>query len=140
MTDVLLVRVDGRQVGLAVESLVEVIELERPFAVPSTTPAMRGVVPVRGHLLPVFHLGAALEGGQCPEQLGPMAVVVRLDHRAVCLEVDDAEEVSDAVIGPLPDAHAVPGAVGVVRREGAYTPIIDVTKLGARLLEPGRAS
>ncbi|MEE8268321.1 MAG: chemotaxis protein CheW [Gemmatimonadales bacterium] len=137
MTDVLLVRVGDRQVGLAVESLVEVIELTAPFPVPSATPALRGVIPVRERLVPVLHLGAALDGTSCPDRLGEMAVIATIDERMIGLEVDDASEVTTAVITPLPEDLLVPGAVGVVQREGVFVPVIDVALLGAQLIDIG---
>lgn len=135
-----MVRVGGRQVGLAVDSLVEVIELAAPFPVPSATPALRGLIPVRDRLVPVLHLGAALDGGACPDRLGEMAVIATIDERTIGLEVDYASEVTPAVIAPLPDDVLVPGAVGVVQREGVFVPIIDVALLGAQLIDIGTAS
>ena len=98
MTDVLLVRVGDRQVGLVVESLVEVIELTHPFPVPSATPALRGLIPVRQRLIPVLHLGAALDGAACPDHLGEMAVIATIDERTIGLEVDYASEITPAVV------------------------------------------
>ncbi len=140
MTDVLMVRVGDRQVGLAVESLVEVIELTTPFPVPSATPALRGLIPVRERLVPVLHLGAALEGASCPDRLGEMAVIATIDERTIGLEVDYASEVTAAVITPLPEDLLVPGAVGVVRLEGVFVPVIDVALLGAQLIDIGTTS
>jgi len=133
----LLVQTGDKQVGLGIESLVEVIDMAAPFAVPSTTPALRGVIPVRGNLVPVFHLGAALDGGGCPETLGGMVEVDRVDGNRICLEVDDAVEVTTDDMRPLPDDHAMPGAVGVVHHEDRFIPIIDLTVLGPSLIERG---
>lgn len=140
MTEVLLVRVGDRQVGLAVESLVEVIELIAPFPVPSATPALRGLIPVGERLVPLLHLGAALDGAACPDRLGEMAVIATIDERTIGLEVDYASEVTSAVITPLPEDLLLPGAVGVVKREGVLVPVIDVALLGAQLIDIGTAS
>ena len=90
----LLVQTGQSRVGLALDRLVEVIAMAPPFAVPSASQALRGVIPVRDKLLPVFHLGAALDGGGCPSALGEMAVVASIDGRRICLEVDYAFEVT----------------------------------------------
>lgn len=140
MNDVLLVRVGDRQVGLAVESLVEVIELAAPFPVPCTTPALRGLIPVRERLVPVLHLGAALDGAACPDRLGEMAVIATVDGRAIGLEVDHASEVKPAVVTPLPEDLLVPGAVGAVQMDGVFLPVIDVPLLAAQLIDIGMAS
>jgi len=140
MSDRLLLVLTGdRQVGLSVEPLVEVRDLGQPFPVPAATAAMRGVIEVRRRMLPVFHLGVALEGGTCPDRLGQMAVVAEVAGRALCLEVDYASEVTRETIRPWSDEDILPGAVGVVERAGIYVPIIDLTVLGPQLLDSGNA-
>lgn len=136
----LLVQAGEKHVGLAMDPLIEVIDMVVPFAVPSTAPALRGVIPVRGRLVPVFHLGAALDGGGCPSALGEMAVVATLDGRRICLEVDHAVEVTTDAVRPLPDDHDMPGAVGVVQRDGLFIPIIDLVALAPTIIERGMAS
>ena len=136
----MLVRIGDRQVCLMVESLVEVLELAGPFPVPSATPALRGLIPVRERLVPVLHLGAALDGVACPDRLGEMVVIASVDERLIGLEVDYASEVMPVTVAPLPEDLAVPGAIGVVRREGVVLPVIDVALLGAQLIDIGVAS
>ena len=136
----MLVRVGDRQVCLMVGSLVEVIELTAPFPVPSATPALRGLIPVRERLVPVLHLGAALDGVACPDRLGEMVVLASVDERMIGLEVDYASEVMPAVVAPLPEDLLVPGAIGVVQREGVFLPVIDVALLGVQLIDIGMAS
>jgi chemotaxis protein histidine kinase CheA len=136
----MLVRVGDRQVCLMVGSLVEVIELTAPFPVPSATPALRGLIPVRERLVPVLHLGAALVGEACPDRLGEMVVIASVEERMIGLEVDYASEVMPALVNPLPENLLVPGAVGVVQREGLFLPVIDVALLGAQLIDIGVAS
>jgi chemotaxis protein histidine kinase CheA len=140
VSDVLLVRIGDRQVALVVGSLVEVIELAAPFPVPSATPALRGLIPVRERLVPVLHLGAALDGVVCPDALGEMVVIATVDERMIGLEVDYASEVTPAVITPLPEDLLVPGAVGAVQRAGMFLPVIDVALLGAQFIDIGMAS
>ena len=136
----MLVRVGDRQVCLMVGSLVEVIELTAPFPVPSATPALRGLIPVRERLVPVLHLGAALAGEAVPDRLGEMVVIASVEERMIGLEVDYASEVMPALVDPLPEDLLVPGAVGVVQREGLFLPVIDVALLGAQLIDIGVAS
>jgi len=140
VSDVLLVRIGYRQVALVVGSLVEVIELKAPFPVPAATAALRGLIPVREHLVPVLHLGAALDGVACPDRLGEMVVIATVDGRMIGLEVDYASEVTPAVITPLPEDLLVPGAVGAVHRKGMLLPVIDVALLGAQFIDIGMAS
>ena len=136
----MLVQVGDRQVCLMVGSLVEVIELTAPFPVPSATPALRGLIPVRERLVPLLHLGAALDGGACPDRLGEMAVIASVDDKTIGLEVDHASEVMPVMVGPLPEDLLVPGAIGVVHREGSFLPVIDVALLSAQIIDMGMAS
>jgi chemotaxis signal transduction protein len=140
VSDVMLVRVGDRQVCLLMKSLVEVIELTTPFPVPSATPALRGLIPVRERLVPVLHLGAALDGGACPDALGEMVVIASVDEQRIGLEVDYASEVMPAPVVPLPHDVSVPGAIGVVQWEGSFLPVIDVAVLSGQLIDIGMAS
>jgi len=136
----MLVQVGDRQVCLLVGSLVEVIEMVAPFPVPSVTPALRGLIPVRERLVPLLHLGAALDGGVCPDRAGEMVVIASVDEKTIGLEVDHVSEVMPIMIDPLPEDLLVPGAIGVVKREGSFLPVIDVALLSAQLIDIGMAS
>src|SRR5437867_8377035 len=56
----LLVRVDGKAYGLPLARVLEVGDLAEVLDVPRALPAMRGLTPLRGRLVPVVHLGALL--------------------------------------------------------------------------------
>jgi purine-binding chemotaxis protein CheW len=130
----LLVRAGGRQIGLEVAEVLEVVDLVATFAVPTTDPALRGVVAVRERLVPVVNLSAVLWGAACPAGRGEVGVVARAGRQRICLEVDGAEAVLAEDVVPVPAGEALPWAMGVARREGALVPILDLKALGARLL------
>jgi chemotaxis signal transduction protein len=131
----LLVRAGGRRVGLALAQLVEVIDPGMAHPVPSIEPAVRGVAQVRGRVLPIIHLGALLDGVPCPAVRGEAVVLVDLEGRRVCLEVDHAEMVSREVGLPVPPETGLPWAVAVARHPEGLVPLLDLTALGARMLE-----
>ena len=133
----LLVRSEGRRVGLAVAQLVAVAESGETVAVPASEPALAGVGTIRGETLPVIRLGALLGGAAA--RRGDVAVLVRVDGVGICIEVEEAETVVEAVVMPLPEDAATVWARGVIRHEGGYVPILDLGALGARLFETGRA-
>src|SRR2546422_6560155 len=56
----LLVRVEGKAYGLPLARVLEVGDLAEVLDVPRALPAMRGLTPLRGRLVPVVHLGALL--------------------------------------------------------------------------------
>jgi chemotaxis signal transduction protein len=99
---------------------------------------VRGVATVRGRLLPVVHLGALLEGTECPADPADSAVVVNADARQFCLEVDGADAVQAGQLLPVPRDRAVPWASALVRRENDTLPLLDLAALGTRLMETGR--
>jgi purine-binding chemotaxis protein CheW len=133
----LLVTTGGREVGLAIEHVLEVVDLGGTFPVPVQEAAMRGVVDVRGRLIPVFHLGAMLSGGECPAERSDVGILARLSAAQVCLEVDAADAVVSEAVLPVPSGEKLPWAVGVAQRNGTLVPILDIKALGARLQGAG---
>lgn len=130
----LLVRVGGREVGLDVAEVLEVVDLAATFAVPSTDAAVRGVVAVRERLVPVVNLAAVLWGGESAGVRGEVGVLARAGRQRICLEVDGAEAVLAEEVVPVPAGESLPWALGVARRDGKLVPILDLKALGVRLL------
>ncbi len=102
---------------------------------PSRERAVRGVAQVHGRMLPVVHLGALLEAGSCPPASGGLAVVIALEGRRVCLEIDDAEVVVRQPAMPVPPGSALTWAVGVARYSGELVPLLDLMALSSRFME-----
>jgi two-component system chemotaxis response regulator CheV len=131
----LLVRAGGRRVGLALDQVIEVLDLGPVYPVPSTEPAVRGVTTSRGRLVPLVHLASLLDGRSSAPAGGGTAVMVSLGGRRVCLEVDDAEEVLREAGLPVPAGASLPFAVAVARQPGGIVPLLDLTAIGARISE-----
>ncbi|HUR92974.1 MAG TPA: chemotaxis protein CheW [Gemmatimonadales bacterium] len=131
----LLVRSGGRLVGLPLEQVVEVLDPGATFAVPSLERSMRGVAVVRGRILPVVHLGALLDDTPCPEVRGGTGVLVDLDGRRLCLEVEDAESVLYDARIQVSAGSALPWAAAVARTEGGLVPLLDLGAVAARFSE-----
>jgi purine-binding chemotaxis protein CheW len=138
-SDYLLVRAGGRRVGLALTSVVEVLEPGAVHSVPSLEPAVRGVTTVRGRILPVVDLAALLRGEPCAIRPAGTAVVVEVEGRRVCLEVDEAEEVLHGGALPVPSGTTLPWSAGVARHPEGLIPLLDLTALGARMTEAASA-
>jgi chemotaxis signal transduction protein len=135
----LLVRTGNRRVGLQLSHVLEVAQVGQVHPVPSVEPAVRGVVTVHGRIVPVVHLGALLEAAPCPPTPGGLVVVVALDGRKVCLEVDDAEVVVREPALPVPAGSALPWAAGVARHPEGLIPLLDLEALGSRFMEASSA-
>lgn len=140
----LLVRAEGRSYGLPVASVVEVGDLGEVLDVPRALPAVRGLTPLRGRLVPLIHLAALLAGRVPPPERGRSAVLVRLRGRYVAFEVDDADEVVREDALPVPRGHTLPWAAGVAQRPAGHgadgaeeaeslVPILDLEALGDRI-------
>ncbi|HET7790572.1 MAG TPA: chemotaxis protein CheW [Gemmatimonadales bacterium] len=129
----LVVRVEGKAFGLPVSRVLEVGDLGDVLQVPRSLPAVRGVTPLRGRLVPLIHLGALLGDRAVPEARGAAMVLVEFGPRLVALEVDDADAVVREDSMPVPDGEALPWATGVARQERGLVPILDLDALGERI-------
>lgn len=129
----LLVQLGEREVGLALDQVVEVGELGEVHPVPTTEPALRGVTLARGRLVPLLHLGAFLSGRSYPVQPSSTMVLIQAGGRHVCLEVDDAAAVLRSEALPVPPGERMAWTVAVVQREQGPLPILDLSALGDRL-------
>ncbi|HEX9729141.1 MAG TPA: chemotaxis protein CheW [Gemmatimonadales bacterium] len=133
MTGYLVVRSGATRFGLPLAHVVEVVPTEGLTAAPGTSPAVRGVMPVRGRLIPLAHLDALVRGRTPDATIGHAAVVMSVDGDPVAFEVDEAEELQRAAPGPLPSGWEFPWAVGVARVGDTLIPILDVASLVERL-------
>jgi len=129
----LLVRVAGRAYGLPVGRVLEVADAGQVLDVPRTLPAVRGLTPLRGRLVPLIHLGAFLAGRAAPAEAGRTVVLVELRGRQVAFEVDDADAVVREQSMPVPRGQSLPWASGVAEQNGALVPILDLEALGDRI-------
>lgn len=131
----LLVRTGTRRVGLQLSQVIEVTQLGAVHPVPVVDPAVRGVVAMQGRMVPVVHLGSLLGGEPVPAEPGGLAVVVALDGRRLCLEIEEAEILVREPTLPVPPGETLPWAVGVARHPEGLVPLLDLTALSSRLME-----
>ncbi|MBI1967101.1 MAG: chemotaxis protein CheW [Gemmatimonadetes bacterium] len=129
----LLVRVAGAPFGLPVNRVLEVGDIGEVLDVPRALPAVRGLTPLRGRLVPLIHLGALLGGRSAPPERGRSAVLVELGARQVAFEVDDVDEVVREDPLQVPRGEDLPWAAGVAQQEGALVPILDLDALEDRI-------
>jgi chemotaxis signal transduction protein len=143
MKGYLLVRSEGKAYGLPVGRVLEVGDATEVLEIPRTLPAVRGLTPLRGRLVPLIHLGAFLTGREAPPDGGGArvrtVVLVELGGagagRQVAFEVDDADAVVREQPLPVPRGQTLPWAAGVAEHErgGALVPILDLDALGDRI-------
>ena len=131
----LLVRAGGRLVGLPLAHVLEVTSLGEVHPVPVIERAMRGLVTVHGRAMPLVHLEALLDGTSCSSVPGSMGVVVLIEGRRVCLEIEEAEILVREPALPVPEGETLPWAVGVARHGESLVPLLDLAALSSRLTE-----
>jgi chemotaxis signal transduction protein len=131
----LLVRVGSRRVGLQLRDVLEVVALGEVHPVPAVEPAVRGVIAVQGRMVPLVHLGALLDGIYQAPLPGDVGVMVEVEGRRLCLEVQEAELLMREPALPVPPGEAMPWAVGVARHSDGIVPLLDLAALSSRLTE-----
>jgi chemotaxis signal transduction protein len=131
----LLVRAGGRCVGLELSRVIAVTQLGQVRQVPVMEPAVRGLVAMHGRMVPLVHLGALLQGSPYPREVGSTGVVVMVEGKRVCLEVEEAEILLREPALPVPAGETLPWAIGVARHDGELVPLLDLSALSSRLLE-----
>ena len=134
-TGFLLVRTGDRRLGLRLSDVQEVIAVGEVHPVPVIDPAVRGVVAVQGRMVPLLDLGALLDGARHSPGQGGVGVVVAVEGRRLCLEVQEAELLVREPALPVPAGEALPWAVGVARHAEGLVPLLDLTALSARFME-----
>jgi len=133
MKGYLLVRSEGKSYGLPVGRVLEVGDAKEVLDVPRNLPAVRGLTPLRGRLVPLIHLGAFLAGRAAPAESGRTVVLVELGGRQVAFEVDDADAVVRENAMPVPRGQSLPWASGVAEQDGALVRSLDWAALGDRI-------
>jgi chemotaxis signal transduction protein len=132
---VLLVRTAGRRLGLPLGGILEVGEPSAVNRVPGAAPAIRGMLRARGRLVPLAHLGALISGEACPAPHPDRSVVLAtVADQWLALEVDEVDAAPDEEVLPPPEGSGLAAwAVGVVRRDNGWIPILNLDALADRL-------
>jgi chemotaxis signal transduction protein len=136
MSRFLLVRVGLRRVGLALDQVEEIVDLGDTYAVPTKSPALRGIMAVNGRLVPVLHLASYLAAAGCPEARGAVGVLAGINGRNLCLEVDEADTLMETELLSVPPGIDLP-ARAVARHNGSIIPILDLDRLSGDLVDRG---
>jgi chemotaxis signal transduction protein len=131
----LLVRAGTECVGLALADVIGVVQLGEVRPVPVMEAAVRGLVAMHGRMVPLIHLASLLQGVAHPSRAGTVGVLVDVEGKRVCLEVEDAEILLREPALPVPPGEALSWALGVARHGAELVPILDLSTLSSRLLE-----
>ena len=117
----------GEEYGVDVKQVQEIRRVGEITSVPRAPEFVRGVINLRGRILPVLDLRRRLGLGEVAESGAARIVVVRLKDRLLGLLVDGASQVLK-----IPVSQIEPPPEEVVQKGGDY--IRGVAKLAARLI------
>ncbi len=128
----LAVRIGENLHAIPIAAVEEVLPALPVESLPQCPPFIRGVVFVRGHLIPVLDAAERLgmSGHQRPSE--PHIICLRVGERLVGVEVDEALDLIDLGAGVRLDA----GQVGA--RHGFFDGVIELDEKILRLLNPER--
>jgi chemotaxis signal transduction protein len=132
MSSWLMVGAAARTIAIPVAVVEAVVELPDPLPVPGRTSATRGVVPIRGRLLPLASLAAGIGMASAPAP-GRVGVVLRIGGRRLVLEVDEVTDLVAAPMEALPHGWEGGWANAALRGRATLVPILDPAWLLQRL-------
>jgi len=118
---------DREEYGLDVKQVQEIRRVSEITPVPRAPQFVRGVINLRGRILPVLDLRAKLGLGEVAESKAARIIVVRVKERALGLLVDGASQVLKVPLSRIENAPEE-----IVERGGDY--IRGVAKLDDRLI------
>ncbi|MEW6324268.1 MAG: chemotaxis protein CheW [Nitrospirota bacterium] len=121
-------RLTGREYGIQLDHVREVLRLRPLIAIPHAPPFIEGVASIRGHLVAVLDLRKSLglpAGPPTPSSRIVVAVVNRTVVGFLVDEVVDVLELEESMIEPTPP---------VVRSKMARHYVIGVGRLGDRMI------
>jgi purine-binding chemotaxis protein CheW len=126
--------------GIPIETVAEIIGLQQITTVPDRRPYVKGVINLRGTVIPVIDVRVRLAMDPVRVDERSCIVVVQLDQSLVGLLVDRIAEVIDVVSGEIETASRRRVAfigesmvTGFVQKGGGVRILIDLV----RLLEDG---
>jgi purine-binding chemotaxis protein CheW len=134
-------RLGDESYGVDILQVQEIREIDEVTRVPKTLPFVRGVINLRGAIVPIVDLGLMFG---FPEPIGlrkASAIVLNVEGRLVGLVVSSVSDVialADDEIAPAPElgTRAVAAAIsGIGTRDGASLLLLDVDHLMRRIRE-----
>jgi purine-binding chemotaxis protein CheW len=101
-------RLDGEEYGVPIGSVREVLRVPEISRVPQAPPHIRGVINVRGQIVPVVELRTRLGLEPLEVTPGSRVVVVESKDRAIGLLVDGASQVLQVAEDRITDGDDAP--------------------------------
>lgn len=122
---VLVFDIDGKHFGLDADSVREVLAAAALTQIPQAPPTIRGILDIRGTVVPVFDTRALLGLPSRPIRAADHFVISFAESKVIGLHVDHAVEIIEIDDSTVENAFS-DGDVrlaGIARREGSLLPI-----------------
>lgn len=144
LSQIVVLRCGGTAFGVPIERVREIVMVPEVTPVPESGACVRGIINLRGRILPVLDLGQRLGlPSEKPEDGGRILVVEHDASHTLGLLVDEASEVlrvSAEVVGPPPQTigAVVPGCLsGVARLPDRLILLLDLDRVLSEPSAPG---
>ena len=132
----LFFKIDKESYGVGIRHVIEIIELQSISSVPDMPPYVKGVINLRGKVIPIVDLRLRFDMDERDYDNRTCIIVTEVDHVLVGFIVDTVEEVLEIMerdIEPPPKFKSVSGGdryiSGMGKAGEAIKILIDVEKL-----------
>jgi purine-binding chemotaxis protein CheW len=127
--------------GIDILQVQEIREIDHVTRVPHVAAFVRGVINLRGSIVPVVDLGLMFGFPAAPKLKGASAIVLNVENRLVgfvVASVSDVIALAEDEIAPSPElgGRAIGAAIlGIGTRDGASAMLLDVDHIIGRIRE-----
>lgn len=127
--------IGDEEYGVDIMAIREIKGWTATTALPNTPPYMRGVINLRGAIIPIFDLRARFDEGLTDATARHVIIVVAVRHKVLGILVDavaDIITVSNADIQPVPEIEQRAEAAllaGLVTVDGRMVALLDLDRL-----------
>jgi len=125
--EVLAFRLGGEEYGIDIQRVQEIRSYERPTRIAHAPDFVKGVVNLRGAIVPIVDLRLRLGLEQAAYDAFTVVIVLNVGHRTIGVVVDAVSDVAALDAAQLRAAPAL-------RRDRADEPLLAIATLEARLL------
>ncbi|MFC4303074.1 chemotaxis protein CheW [Cohnella boryungensis] len=131
MSHFIVIGLNAERYALSIEEIQEIIKVQPITAVPCDKSFVKGVINLRGKIVPVIGLGARFGVPEAPENSQARIVIVSTEEEDIGISVDSVEQVAvfEEIMPPATDNAAVANRgflSGIGRLGGRLVSILDL--------------
>lgn len=103
---------DGQLFGLPVKDIVQIVGMQRITEIPEFPPYARGIISLRGEIIPVIDIRLRLDKQEAPYSARTCIIITKIKQNSfgfIVDEVDDVSDISDEQIALPPHVGSTSG-------------------------------